>query len=358
MPYYKDAKQGTWYVKLSYIDKFGDRQYKTKRGFTLRKDAKRFEDDFFAKLHEGEGTDYLSFTQLSTYYIEWYSDRRKPSSIKTMNNYINNHLNPYFKKMNVYDIKTKDILDFHKHMQEKEFRGKKLSKGYIQDIHTALSSILSYGIKFHDLKANVASLAGNIENDEETSWDYWTLAEFERFYAMLDDVFMRAYFRLLFFSGVRHGEQRALTWRDINFEEGYINIDKTNYNGKVHKPKTKTSKRRVYIPGHVLDDLSEYKAWYQENRPYKDDYVVFGSFYQSIGETTIAKKYDKLIEETNLKRIKIHEFRHSHASDCINRLRMDRETLAKRLGHSSSITIEKVYGHLYPSTEKDAISGL
>lgn len=35
---------------------------------------------------------------------------------------------------------------------------------------------------------------------------------------------------------------------------------------------------------------------------------------------------------------------------------MDRDTLAKRLGHVSSLTIEKIYGHLYPGTEKDAIS--
>lgn len=64
------------------------------------------------------------------------------------------------------------------------------------------------------------------------------------------------------------------------------------------------------------------------------------------------------MKEINLKRIKTHEFRYSYASDCINRLKMDRDTLGKRLWHVSSLTIEKIYGHLYPSTEKDAISDL
>ncbi|GAA3722853.1 tyrosine-type recombinase/integrase [Salinicoccus jeotgali] len=358
MPIYKDESRKTYYVSLSYMDKFGERRYHKKRGFRRRKDARTYEDDFFISLDEGAIKDALPFTHLSNDYLEWYADRRKPSSIKTMKNYINNHLDPYFRNIDVYNMTTKDILDFHKHMQEKEFRGKKLSKGYVQDIHTALSSILSHGMKFYDLKSNVAALAGNIENDEDYTWNYWTVAEFEHFYSVIEDLRYRAYFRLLYFSGVRHGEQRALTWRDINFQEGYINIDKTNYNGQVHKPKTKTSKRKVYIPGHVIEVLQEYKAWYQENQPYKEDYVVFGSFYQSIGETTVGKKYDALVKQTDIKRIKIHEFRHSHASDCINRLGMDRETLAKRLGHASSVTIEKVYGHLYPSTEKDAISGL
>ncbi len=93
------------------------------------------------------------------------------------------------------------------------------------------------------------------------------------------------------------GEQRALTWRDLHFEEGYINIDKTNYNGQVHKPKTKMSKRKVYIPNHVIDDLTAYKEWNKENYPYKEDYVVFGSFYQSIGETTVAKRYNALLRK-------------------------------------------------------------
>lgn len=357
MPVY-EASNGTWYVKLSYIDEFGDRKYKTKRNLPTRGKARKWEDEFFIKLQEGESSDYLSFTVLSEHYIEWYSKRRKPSSIKTIKNYVNNHLDPYFKKMNVYRMSTKDILNFHDHMTNKMFRDKPLKKGYIQDVHTALSSILNHGVKFYDLKKNVAALAGNIENDETPSWDYWTLNEFEYFYNQVDDILIKTYYRLLFFSGLRHGELRALTWNDVNLIDGYVDINKTNYNGKVHTPKTKTSIRKVYIPKHVINLLHEYKIWYKREKEYKDDYVVFGNFYKSYGESTIPKRYDKIMDEIDLKRIKTHEFRHSHASDCINRLRMDRETLAKRLGHSSSITIEKIYGHLYPSTEKDAILDL
>lgn len=247
-------------------------------------------------------------------------------------------------------------MKFHDHLI-----GKGLSRGYIQDIHTCLTSVFKHGIRFYDLKRNAASIAGNIENNERTKWRYWTRSQFDIFYDYLErheDIFWQLYFRLLFYSGLRHGEQRALTWNDVDFNEGFVDINKNNYNGIVDTPKTKSSERRVYLPSHVMSLFEQYKAAYKEMQPYKDSYVVFGKFYQSIGETTVQRKYNSIMKEVDLPPIKIHEFRHSHASDCINRLNMDRSTLAKRLGHTSSQTVEKVYGHLYPSTEKSAIDQL
>lgn len=108
-----------------------------------------------------------------------------------------------------------------------------------------------------------------------------------------------------------------------------------------------------------MDVLQEYKIWYKENNEYKGDYVLFGKFYKSIGEKTVDSRFKEQLKNVDkLKKIKIHEFRHFHASDCINRLRMDKDTLRKRLGHSSITIIEKYYGHLYPSTEKSAIIDL
>lgn len=359
MPIYKDTERNTWYVKVSHTDKFGKRKYHTKRNFKKRGDAVDYQNQYLKKLERGEPTQGLPFDTLANDYFNWYEKRRKPSSIKTIKNYIYNHIVPYFQSIDAHSLAARDIVNFHEHMLTKEFNGQPYRKGYIQDVHTCLSSVLKHGMKFFELKTNVASLTGNIENDEYTNWDYYTLNEFNYFYKHIDNIFDRAYFKLIFYSGLRKGEQRALTFKDINFIEGYVDINKTNYNGKVGTPKTKSSKRIVYLPDHVMDVLQEYKEWYKENYEYKDDYVVFGTFYKSIGETTVDRRYKRLLDNIDgLKKIKIHEFRHSHASDCINRLDIDKDTLRKRLGHSSISTIEKYYGHLYPSTEKSAIIDL
>ena len=61
-------------------------------------------------------------------------------------------------------------------------------------------------------------------------------------------------FQIIVFSGARKGEIRALTWKDINFDDNYIHINKTDYHGDVTVPKTKAAIRDIYLPTHLMDD--------------------------------------------------------------------------------------------------------
>lgn len=64
---------------------------------------------------------------------------------------------------------------------------------------------------------------------------------------MLPTIQQKLFFKLLFYSGARKGEIRALTWEDINFDDDYIHINKTDYHGKVTAPKTKAAIRDIYL---------------------------------------------------------------------------------------------------------------
>ena len=70
--------------------------------------------------------------------------------------------------------------------------------------------------------------------------NFWEYEEYRQFINVVDNLLYKAFFSTLYYSGCRKGELLALTWADVNFEEGSINIDKTNYNGEITKPKTKT----------------------------------------------------------------------------------------------------------------------
>ena len=67
----------------------------------------------------------------------------------------------------------------------------------------------------------------------------------------------------------------------------------------MHKPKTKTSKRKVYIPGHVIEVMQEYKTWCQENQPYKDDYVVFGWYYLKEYHRSSSNSFEAILYDNN-----------------------------------------------------------
>ena len=70
--------------------------------------------------------------------------------------------------------------------------------------------------------------------------------------------------------------------------------------------------------------------------------------------TNKKKQIDKRRSD-NLKQIRIHDFRHSHALYLINK-GIEPVKLSKRLGHSSITTTLDTYSHLYPDTQKSVAS--
>ena len=146
-------------------------------------------------------------------------------------------------------------------------------------------------MKYHDLTSNVASLVGNFEIESNKRLNYWTLDQFNQFYEVLPTIEQKLFFKLLFYSGARKGEIRALTWQDINFDDNYIHINKTDYHGDVTVPKTKAAIRDIYLPTHMMDDLKEYLNWYQNNNIYKSEYVLFGTFSKRLASQNRSLVY-------------------------------------------------------------------
>ena len=356
----KDTKLGTYFFRIRYHDQHNKRKEIRRSGFKQRKQCVRALNNTLDELDGLVNGVTLSFEDLASEYAQWYQARRKASSFKALKTHLNNHLLPYFSHMDVFKISTNDIM---------KFQNKKLTEDhspeYLKKMHVFTVSILNHAMKYHDLPKNVASLVGNFEVENKKRLNFWTLDEFNKFYSYLDTIQKKAFFKLLFYSGARKGEIRALTWKDINFDDEYIHIDKTNYNGIVTSPKTKAGVRDVYLPTHMMDTLKEYKEWYRTEQVYKQSYVVFGSYFNSIADSTIDRWWNanfKLLDEDladgeTFHRIVIHELRHSHASMLVN-FNASIMIIAQRLGHSDATEVYNRYGHLYPSTQKEIVKYL
>jgi len=105
------------------------------------------------------------------------------------------------------------------------------------------------------------------------------------------------------------------------------------------------------MPNHVMTLLKELKL---KKKP-KTNYVVFGKVKDHISETSIDRKFKKYIKKSGVQQIRIHDFRHSHASYLIN-LGTIPSVVAKRLGHRDVSTTLNTYSHLYPTTEKETVA--
>ena len=213
-------------------------------------------------------------------------------------------------------------------------------------------------IKYSALSYNTSdSIIKHIEPFKEVNiikqeMDYFTYEEYLEFDKVIDNFEYHTFFEILYFLGLRRGEAMALTWKDINFDNNEIIINKTlttKIKGKnyiISTPKTKNSNRKLPINDRLLKDLKIMYNNAREYSDYKNTWFVFGNI-EPFKETNIERNKNKYCSMTkSKKRIRIHDFRHSCASLLINQ-GANITLVSRYLGHANITTTLNTYTHLY-----------
>ena len=206
----------------------------------------------------------------------------------------------------------------------------------------------------YDLKSNPARKAGVIgKKESEKEMLFWTKEEYLRFSeAMMEKPLSFYAFEILYWCGLRVGELLALTPADFDFERKTIRINKSYQRLKredvITAPKTDKSVRQVDMPDFLCEEIQDYirSIYGVEN-----DQRIF-----PVTKSYLHHEMDRGCAETGVKRIRIHDLRHSHVSLLIN-MGFDAVTIGNRVGHES-IDITFRYAHMFPSTQKDIVKRL
>lgn len=347
MAIYKDKKRGTWYISVYVELKNGDRKRIMRRGFKTQSEARKAEAEIIFNASM-QSPDNPLFNDVVDDYIAWYEKRRKPSSIHRLKKESRLYIKPFFGNKFIQDIKRRDIMKFH------DFLLDKLSVTTSKNVHGYLSAIFNYAIKMEYVNNNVAREVGNVDANENKEFEYWTLEEFKEFLKVVDNFKYQTLFMCLFYSGARIGELLALKWIDVDFNNNLIDINKTTtHKQTINSPKTNSSVRKIKMPNHTINLLRQLKL---SIKP-KSDYFIFGEFYDPLSRNAVQDYYNRMFERTKIKRIRIHDFRHSHASYLINK-GYDIQIVSKRLGHAKVSTTYDTYSHLYPNKEDEAIADM
>lgn len=118
----------------------------------------------------------------------------------------------------------------------------------------------------------------------------------------------RMAFLLLYWTGMRIGELLALTYEDIDLEKRIVSISKSyqRIKGKdmITPPKTPKSNRKVNIPPFLAEELKEYC-----NMLYG---ITAGERMFRFTKSYMEHEIVRGIKETGVKRIRLHDLRHSH----------------------------------------------
>ena len=347
MPAYKDPKTGKWFCKFRYKNWQDNTVYKTKRGFSTKREAIEWETSF--KL-EVSGENNMPFSRFVEIYKSDRFPRLKESTRETKENIIDSHILPYFKNKKLNEIESRDIISWQNILLKyKDCNGKPYAMSYLKTIHNQLSAIFNHAIRFYDLKSNPASIVGNIGNTNEIKMNFWTLEEYKKFSdeMMEKPVFYYA-FQVLYWSGIRLGEMLALTKEDIDLESKTISIDKTyqvvNKKELVTSPKTAKSNRTIIIPNFLVEEI---KDFYEMLPPMETTQRIFCM----VSKSSLHRNIKRGAEKASLKPIRVHDLRHSHVSLLID-MGFSAVSIADRVGHES-INITFKYAHLFPKTQME-----
>ncbi len=142
------------------------------------------------------------------------------------------------------------------------------------------------------------------------------------------------FYRAIYFlasTGVRKGELERLTWEDIDFTEGSVEV-------MTLKKNQKYATRRVPLPKNLAAVLRKANK--------KDEPIC--------DTTDLRRRFQSVLEALEIPRAKIHDLRHTYASHLVQK-GVSLYVVSKLLGHSSIKTTE-IYSHLAPSNFHDAVS--
>lgn len=367
----KDEENNVFWVRLRY--KNNDGEWKSKYiSDPLRKNLikkiEAFNDDLneLKKTPEEINPRNVLFEELTKDYLRYKKTKWKGSTINSNTKRIADKIMPFFKGKRIYDITTDDIMDWKDYITDQHY-----SLDYSWSLYNILSNMFKYAMRIYDLPRNTVAMVGTFKRPDELEkeMEFWTFDEFSLFIKHCDDLMWKCYFSTLYFTGLRKGESQALKWKDVDLQNKTIKVSKTlttklskeEYNRglryKITPPKTKSSNRTIKIPNVLVELLKQYYNEEKDVDGFNDDCFVFG-LYRFIPDTSIRRYYFKYlkitnnIEKTSIKPIRIHDFRHSHASDLINR-GANIKLVSMHLGHKDVNETLNTYTHLFPNAEDE-----
>lgn len=335
----KDKKTGKWLIQYRYTDWQGKRRKSTKRGFATKREAEEWLRNFLITQKADFDMKFEDFWKM--YYADMET-RLREHTMRTKKYIVELKILPYFGNKRVNDITAADIRQWQNELIKMGY-----SPTYLKTINNQLSAIFNYAVRYYDLKSNPCAKAGSMGKSKAEEMDFWTGEEFRKF---IDSVMNKRLsymaFMTLYWTGMRLGELLALNPKDVDLEKRTISITKSYQRlGKkdvITPPKTPKSKRVITVPEFLAADIKDYMdSLYdlQEN----DRLFPITKYY-------LEHEMQRGIKESGVKRIRVHDLRHSHASMLIE-LGFSPLEIANRLGHEKVETTLNTYAHLYPNKQ-------
>jgi len=302
-----------------------------------------------------------SLAEYSRAWIESYiKPLRRNSTYVRYDGIIKKYLNPEIGEFKINEIQRKHIRDL---MLKKHKEG--MSRSSLEALRNVASGIMWYAVDEELIDANPVSGVFkrlNLQRNRQVKVEPFNQGEVDLFLSTCQKHYPEHYpfFFCGFRTGMRLGEIIALHWGDIDFNGGFIRVERSYRKGIITKPKNGKT-RRVDMSDQlrsVLKGLStQRKRQALETGKTEPAEIIFHRDGGYMEQKYIRRIFKRVLKKAGLRQIRLHDIRHTYASLLLS-MGKSPVYVKEQLGHSSIDVTVDIYGHWIPSGDNKEVNAL
>lgn len=334
-------------------------QWLTVRG--SRKDA---EKKLSEVLHQVNTGSYMipGKVKVTEYFDRWLAEYAQvnisPRGFERYRDIVRDYFKPVIGNLLLTQLKPEHLQKCYSDWQKKG-----LSAGTVSYHHAVMHRALVTAVKWGLVSRNVADAVDvpRVRRGDMQTWDEHELARF------LEASKTSQYYELFYlalFSGMRRSELLALRWQDIDLILGQVSVSRGLHHLKdgsyvYTQPKSAKSRRTIALSPATSLMLKRYYETKQMDASMMgikvaDSDLIFSTLEgKPLRPNTVTRAWSTLAVKSGIKRIRLHDARHTHASLMLKQ-GIHPKIVQERLGHSTIAMTLDVYSHVAPGMQEAA----
>lgn len=364
------ARKGNRYYAVVYEGfdpKTGKERHRWYAAGDTRKGAEKVLAEHIKRIHDG---DYRAPERITfgDYLVErWLPTRKaqlRPSTYSSYRNDLELHVIPRIGHIPLQKLQPEDIDTLYAELLtngKRNGNGGGLSPKSVRNIHGIIRKALADAMRKGSVTRNVADLA-DPPRARARKMDAWSADELRQFLTSIEDSEWYVPIYVAANTGMRRGEVLGLTWRNVDLDKARLIVEQqvqsVEYEASVADVKTAGSRRTIDLDPRTVAVLKTWRRHQLEQhlstgRRSDDEFVFTHPGGGSIHPDLFSQSWSRLMEKSEVRRIRLHDLRHTHASILL-KAGVPVKVVSERLGHSSPAFTMTVYQHVLPGMQADA----
>ena len=266
----------------------------------------------------GRAKTYTVGTWLEVWMENYAKVKLRPSTFKTSQGFLKNHIKPQIGGIPLADLTSLDLQRFYKHLLDggrvDRIEAKKKPKGLapktVRNIHQMIGSAYNLAIEQHLVTKNPTQGCA-LPKVEHKEMRTLTSDQLSAFFREARDSGVYELYYLDLATGLRRGELLGLKWTDIDLDRGVLKIQRaiSRQNGKVVEAplKTKNAYRTLPLSADAISVLM-----HQRRKTGSSEWVFPSPSGGPMSPDSVLHMLQRVLKRAGLPRIRFHDLSHPY----------------------------------------------